>query len=59
MIELIQDGNVTSPLGFLAGGTYAGLKAPGDEVLDLGVLISETQASILQHLQRIMCHPHQ
>lgn len=46
MIELIQDGNVTSPLGFLAGGTYAGLKAPGDEVLDLGVLISETQASI-------------
>ena len=46
MIELIQDGNVTSPLGFLAGGTYAGLKAPGDKVLDLGVLISETQASI-------------
>ena len=46
MIELIQNGNVTSPLGFLAGGTYAGLKAPGDEVLDLGVLISETQASI-------------
>ena len=46
MIELIQNGNVTSPLGFLAGGTYAGLKAPGDEVLDLGILISESQASI-------------
>jgi len=46
MIELIQNGNVTSPLGFLAGGTYAGLKAPGDEVLDMGVLISESQASI-------------
>ena len=46
MIELIQNGNVTSPSGFLAGGTYAGLKAPGEEVLDLGVLISESQASI-------------
>ena len=46
MIELIQNGNVASPLGFLAGGTYAGLKAPGDEVLDMGVLISESQASI-------------
>ena len=46
MIELIQNGNVTSPSGFLAGGTYAGLIAPGEEVLDLGVLISESQASI-------------
>ena len=46
MIELIQDGNVTSPIGFLAGGTYAGLKVPTDGALDLAVLVSECEASL-------------
>ena len=43
MIEVIKDGSVISPKGFLAGGTYSGIKA-ADGVLDLGILISEQPA---------------
>ena len=43
MIEVIKDGSVISPKGFLAGGTYSGIKAV-DGVLDLGILISEQPA---------------
>jgi len=43
MIEVIKDGSVISPKGFLAGGTYSGIKAV-DGVLDLGILISEHSA---------------
>ena len=46
MIEIINDGSVTSAKGFLAGGTYAGLKTQDDGVLDLGILLSETQANL-------------
>ncbi len=33
-------------MGFLAGGTYAGLKTPEEGVLDLGILFSERPASL-------------
>ena len=46
MIEIIQGGGITTPKGFAAGGTYAGLKAPGDDVLDLGLLVSELPAAL-------------
>ena len=46
MIELIQDGGVTSPEGFTAGGTYAGLKSAGENVFDLGVLLSDRPAAL-------------
>ncbi len=46
MFELINDGSVTSAKGFLAGGTYAGLKTQEDGTLDLGILLSETPASL-------------
>ena len=46
MIEIINDGSVTSAKGFLAGGTYAGLKTQEDGVLDLGILLSETPANL-------------
>ena len=42
----ITDGGVTSALGFVAGGTYAGLKTPEEGVLDLGILLSERPASV-------------
>ena len=45
-IELIPNGGVTSPAGYLAGGTYAGLKTAGDDVLDLGILVSEHPALV-------------
>ena len=46
MFELINDGSVTSAKGFLAGGTYAGLKTQENGTLDLGILLSETPASL-------------
>ena len=45
-IELISDGSVTCAKGFVAGGTYAGLKTQGEGVLDLGILLSERPASL-------------
>ena len=46
MIELIQGGGVTSPKGFVAGGTFAGLKTQEDDTLDLGILLSESPANV-------------
>ena len=46
MIELIQDGSVTSAKGFLASGTYAGLKTQDEDALDLGILLSERPAAV-------------
>lgn len=40
--EWIDGGGVTTPLGFVAGGVYAGIKAYGEEPrLDLGILGGE------------------
>jgi glutamate N-acetyltransferase/amino-acid N-acetyltransferase len=46
MIELVQGGSVTSPKGFLAGGTYAGIKSDDAEALDLGILTSTGPAAV-------------
>lgn len=46
IIELIQNGSVTSATGFVAGATYAGLKTEGDDLLDLGILKSEEPAVV-------------
>ena len=43
MFEIIGDGGVTSPKGFTAGATYAGLKTERD-TLDLGILFSDIPA---------------
>ncbi len=40
-IEFILSGTITSPKGFHAGATYAGIKERADDVLDLGILFSE------------------
>jgi glutamate N-acetyltransferase/amino-acid N-acetyltransferase len=45
----IEGQGVTAAQGFLAGGVYAGLKAapgPGEERLDVGMLVSERPASV-------------
>ncbi len=41
-IEFIPGGTITSPRGFSAGATYAGIKKKSVGVLDLGLLVSET-----------------
>ncbi|MBI4298475.1 MAG: bifunctional glutamate N-acetyltransferase/amino-acid acetyltransferase ArgJ [Chloroflexi bacterium] len=45
IIEVIPNGSVTSPRGFKAGATYAGLKTYGADKLDLALLLSETLCS--------------
>ena len=40
-IEFISAGTVTSPNGFLAGATYAGIKKETEDALDLGILFSK------------------
>ena len=44
MIEIVNGGGVTSAQGFVAVGTYAGLKTETDS-LDLGILLSDRQAN--------------
>ncbi len=41
-IKNIDNGTITSPKGFLAGATYIGLKTYGSNLLDLGIISSET-----------------
>lgn len=40
-VESIPSGGVTSPKGFRAGATYAGIKSQARDCLDLGILYSE------------------
>jgi glutamate N-acetyltransferase/amino-acid N-acetyltransferase len=40
-IDFIPQGSVTSPRGFHAGATYAGIKQKSKDGLDLGILFSE------------------
>jgi len=58
-IEFIASGTVTSPRGFHAGATYAGIKKKTDGVLDLGILFSETScvAAALFTTSRIKAAP--
>ena len=44
-ITLVDGGTVTTPRGFLAGATYAGLKTYAEDKLDLGLIISEAPCS--------------
>ena len=46
LVNLIDNGNLTSAKGFVAGATYAGLKTQEDDTLDLGILLSEGPASV-------------
>lgn len=40
-LETVASGTITSPMGFVAGATYVGLKNGGRQALDLGVLASK------------------
>ena len=44
-IEFIDGGTVTTPQGFVAGATYAGLKTFAEDKLDLCILFSELPCS--------------
>lgn len=44
-LTLDTNGTATSPQGFIAGATYAGIKTYGDGKLDVGILASELPCS--------------
>jgi len=44
--QWLEGGTVTSPLGFRAGSVYAGLKTPGPEKRDVGVLLSDVPCGV-------------
>ncbi len=58
-VDFIASGTVTSPQGFHAGATYAGIKERADDVLDLGILFSEAPcvAAALFTTNRIKAAP--
>ena len=41
-ITEVPQGTVTSPQGFLAGATYAGIRTYSEDKVDFGMLMSET-----------------
>ncbi len=58
-IEFIPEGSITSPQGFHAGATYAGIKKKVKDGLDLGILFSEAPcvATALFTTNRIKAAP--
>jgi glutamate N-acetyltransferase/amino-acid N-acetyltransferase len=45
-IRFVEGGTVTTPQGFVAGATYAGLKTYAEDKLDLGLLLSESPCAV-------------
>ena len=58
-IEIIDSGSVTSPRGFCAGATYAGINKKTNSGLDLGIIFSEAPcvATALFTTNRIKAAP--
>ena len=44
-VEFVDGGTLTTPRGFRAGATYAGLKTFAEDKLDLAILLSDTPAA--------------
>ena len=43
--QFLPDGTVTTPRGFVAGATFAGMKTYSKDKLDLGILLSQEQCT--------------
>ena len=44
-IEFVSGGTVTTPAGFQAGATFAGIKTYAEDKLDIGILYSSFPCS--------------
>ena len=42
----VTSGGVTAAQGFRAGGVFAGIKTPGEDKYDLGLLVSDTECAV-------------
>lgn len=45
-ITTAPEGNVTSPIGFAAGGIFAGIKTKGDDKYDIGLIYSDRPCDV-------------
>ena len=45
-LTIVEGGGVASAKGFQAGGVFAGIKTPGDDKYDLGLLYSERDCTV-------------
>ena len=45
-IKFIEGGTITTPRGFVAGATYAGIKTYAEDKLDIGLLLSKTSCAV-------------
>ena len=45
-IRFVEGGTITTPRGFVAGATYAGIKTYAEDKLDLGLLLSKTACAV-------------
>jgi glutamate N-acetyltransferase / amino-acid N-acetyltransferase len=54
--ELDTSGHATSPKGFVAGASFAGVKTYGEGKLDLGILVSEHPCSVAATYTRNVLH---
>lgn len=45
-IRFVEGGTITTPQGYSAGATYAGLKTYAEDKLDLGILLSHQPSSV-------------
>lgn len=45
-VDFVSGGTITTPAGFSAGATYAGIKKKGENVLDLGIVFSSEPCTV-------------
>ena len=45
-LKIVDGGGVASAKGFQAGGVFAGIKTPGEDKYDLGLLYSERDCAV-------------
>ena len=46
IINIIENGTITTPQGFKSGAIFAGIKTPGEDKKDIGVLFSEFDCTV-------------
>ena len=42
-INQLKNGDICSPKGFMSGSIFAGIKSPGQDKRDIGIIFSETE----------------
>ena len=45
-IKIIENGSISSPKGFRSGAIFAGIKTPGEDKKDIGILFSDEPCTV-------------